>query len=234
LNITKSMKKSIHFIKKHAEPRIKDLKKRYNLTLNAGQIPIANILHNELQFYHSAIKLADLFDKVPSSQDITIPMNPTPTILLSSLFMSRLRDYQQVRPPEQVVGYITGYLDPASSIRIPFEIIDLHLQNTTMFSAMPALTAISDALNVLESKSHPLLAIVHSHYGTGPMAIHPSSVDLSTVKTLEQAYGAIGIIFDETGTYFRCFSAEQDFVVKIVGKGIKEVDGFDGDVFRFD
>jgi hypothetical protein len=234
LKTTNSDEKLIHLIKEHAEPRVADLLRRYYIALKAGRFNVADVIHKELQFYHASTNMADFVSKSHSNQENIQPLNKEPMYLLSSVFMERLRAYQQTRPPEQVVGYLTGYIDPSLSIRIPFEIIDLQLNNKAMYSAEPSLMSISDALNMLESKAHPLLAIVHSHFGKGPMATSPSGTDLTTIRTLEQSYGSIGIIFDGDGSYFRCFSMEQKFAVKLVGKGIKEVSSYDGDIFQFE
>ncbi|MBL8745382.1 MAG: hypothetical protein JNK58_03395 [Phycisphaerae bacterium] len=70
-------------------------------------------------------------------------------------------------------------------------------------------------VDAIES-GHRLLAIVHSHPGSGPEANHPSSIDLRTQRLWEPGFGCIGGIWSRSGE-LRWFSAELEFEVEIKG-----------------
>ncbi|MCC6678639.1 MAG: hypothetical protein IT436_16010 [Phycisphaerales bacterium] len=71
--------------------------------------------------------------------------------------------------------------------------------------------------------SHRVLALLHSHPGTGPHANHPSSTDLHTHRLWETTSNLIGGIWARDG-YLRWFSADKPFAVEIVGGHMERID----------
>jgi hypothetical protein len=84
--------------------------------------------------------------------------------------------------------------------------------------------SLTHALIQLMESGHALHSLFHSHPGHGPGATHPSNIDLSTHKRLEEGgYPVIGAIF--VPRFVRFFSAERPFTISIYGTGVTPVPG---------
>lgn len=74
----------------------------------------------------------------------------------------------------------------------------------------------------LDEAGHLLLAIMHSHPGSGRHANHHSSVDARTQANFELTRRMIGGIWSRDG-FLRFFSVRQPFTVRVAGNYVEQI-----------
>ncbi len=70
---------------------------------------------------------------------------------------------------------------------------------------------------------HRIIAIIHSHPGSGKGANHPSHVDMKTHETWEKTHDIVGGIWSRDG-YLRFFSADKVFDARVIGSRIQRIE----------
>jgi hypothetical protein len=172
---------------------------------------------------------------VKDLEDKIIPSKSEEHISILKWDSYRLNDISEFindKPPEERIGFIAGFKDDGQNSFIPGKIFDLDLAVTTPVGATPKSESISNILNYLNETGHVLNGIVHRHYGNGPSATYPSSVDLVTLQNLQLYSPVVSIIFSEDN-YFRFVSGKMKIENRIYGNGIKKVGDNNEKVYCF-
>jgi hypothetical protein len=159
-------------------------------------------------------------------------LKDTIVINWDSYILENVKNYVNSAPPEEKIGYIAGFKDKQFNFYTPTGIFDLELLVSTPVGATPEPSSISETLNELGNSGHVLNAIVHRHYGYGPGATYPSSVDMGTLQSLEACYPAVSIIFSEDN-YFRIVHGKKKIENRFYGNSLKRVGDRDEEVFSF-
>ena len=146
----------------------------------------------------------------------------TPLYLASAAFLRRAYETVTETADENLI-YITGP-EARDVVFALSRIVQFALAQRSPINAVPEPTSQLDALIKLDDAGQRLLATVHSHPGRGAAATHPSGVDLSTQRHLEQAgYPTIGAIFSRDG-YVRFYTVARQFAVSISGNGVEQLE----------
>jgi hypothetical protein len=79
-------------------------------------------------------------------------------------------------------------------------------------------------LVLMDDYGFALYAVVHIHPSDGILSTHQSHIDIRYQETLERGgYKSVMGIFSRDG-FLRFFRIENDFEIKIIGKGIEVID----------
>jgi len=126
------------------------------------------------------------------------------------------------RTEREGLTYVTGPQDGTGSFALT-RLVEIDLARASIAYASPDPSSQLDALEQLTDQGLLLLAMFHSHPGSGQDATHPSEVDLSTQAQLEEAgYPTIGAIFSRDG-YVRFYTEDRPFEIIVSGTGCEHV-----------
>lgn len=125
--------------------------------------------------------------------------------------------------------YISGI--KLGRVRVLTRIVPVELESASEVRAIARPNSCAKALIALHEAGLPLVAMAHSHPGSGPSSTFPSSIDLRYLETVQKSgAGVIGVIVNRD-CYVRFFTASLPFRVKLQGSDFVPVDG-DRNVFK--
>lgn len=117
--------------------------------------------------------------------------------------------------------FITGI--EYDGLRIGTEIATLPYVDRSFASASADHQASQDLNAETHESGHTLVALLHSHPGSGIDANHPSSVDLKTQRLWEIGSRLVGGIWTRDG-FLRWYAVNIAFTIDIVGHHLERID----------
>ena len=142
------------------------------------------------------------------------------TYVLSSIFLREC--LKKLTPGEDeelyaVSGVRVGW------VCIPHLLFPLEYEFSSPCGCVAKMSSSHARLHEMSEHGHTLLAMFHSHPGTGRLSVTESPTDIATQERFERSgYQAVTGIFSRDG-FVRFFSNNLPFCVKVYGSGVKEV-----------
>lgn len=150
-----------------------------------------------------------------------IHRNEIPTYECSSIYLNDINDNLVDGIGVENICYCTGVENELTNTFVPTKILTPELAEQSLISARGTGASTKNLMLLLDKYEHTMILHCHSHPGTGPSSTHPSSVDIRCHSDLEKFYPVIGLIFSQD-RYFRAFSVNRKFEIKIFGEGVEE------------
>lgn len=148
------------------------------------------------------------------------PDRPQLTYLFSSFF---LRECLSRLTPgdDEELGVVTGVR--VGDLCVPHLLLPLEYEFSSPCGCAAKMSSSHACLREVGEEGHTLLAMFHSHPGTGQGSVRESATDIATQDRFERAgYQAITGIFSRDG-HIRFFTNKLRFHVQVYGAGVKEV-----------
>jgi hypothetical protein len=137
-----------------------------------------------------------------------------------------LQDLIQRLTPRQdeEIAYVTGI--NLEGVKILSRICGVALEQQSVVYARATSRSCADTLADILDHGMQLLAMGHSHPGSGAAATHESSIDVNYLGRIQRA-GAdvIGLIVTRDG-FVRFFTVEKPFQVLVLGNGVNQVEEY--------
>ena len=146
---------------------------------------------------------------------------PQLTYMFSSLFLHEC--LERLTPGEdEELGVVTGVR--VGDLCVPHLLLPLEYEFSSPCGCAATMSSSHARLREVDEEGHTLLAMFHSHPGTGQGSIRESATDIATQERFERAgYHAITGIFSRDG-YIRFFSNNLPFRACVHGAGVKEIE----------
>lgn len=108
-------------------------------------------------------------------------------------------------------------------VRAGTHVIPLECEERNPVFAQAMQDEISQVAFEIANAGHRMVAIIHSHPGTGPQANHHSATDARTQRAWEATTKIVSGIWSRDG-YLRFFTVEKPYEVVVVGTGVEQVE----------
>ena len=206
-NMKKAIKKNSKLIKGTAREYLRACK-----NLDAKDADKLNEKLKDLYVIRNALK------NVPEPN---VHRNDIPTYECSAMLLSDVNESLVDGNDEERICYCTGIENDKTNTFVPTKILAPELAEQSSVFARGKGASTKNIMLSLDKYEHTMLLHCHSHPGTGPSSIRPSSIDIRCHRDLEKFYPVIGLIFSQD-RYFRAFSVSRKFEIRIFGTGVEE------------